>query len=108
MKIKVNRLPRVKLADLLDTHGFEMVVSENSPHKFYAELDGIRRNERGQFGGFHLCPVTGYGASAYEAVTKFCSNASGAILMAQHDDGVTEIGRIELIPPDASEIEEVP
>lgn len=109
MKIKVNRLPRVKLADLLEKYGLELTVEQVSPDRFIASINGFGKVARGQHGSTYTRPVTGSGDTILHAVSELCKAVSyGDISSIAVGDEVTDLGRIELIQPEESEIEEVP
>lgn len=109
MKIKVNRLPRVKLADLLEKYGLELTVEQVKlcGDGFKAEIPGLYYNVLGNR-GLREVTVYGFGDSPHSAILRMCFDVDGYQLQTCVNKQNFVIGRIELIPPDASEIEEVP
>ena len=108
MKIEVKRMPRVKLADLLETHGLKLVVEQlKTCHDgFKAEIPGLYYTVRGS-GGLREVTVYGFGDSPYSAIVRMCLDIDGYQLQTVDEKTVSVIGRIELIPPSESEVEEV-
>ena len=109
MKIKVKRLPRVKLADLLEKYGLELVVTQIDRESFESEVKGIYRTERAQHGGVYSVLLVGVGISAHDSIVNLCGQMTGARRISIDRNGDTEwLGLVDVVPPDASEIEEVP
>lgn len=111
MKIEVKRLPRVKLADLLEKHGLKLVVEQMSIRgcQFKASIPRLIYYTSGS-GGLSRVTAHGIGETPYRAIERLCSGVDGYFLAVsdlKKKNAEVAVGPIELIPPSESEIEEV-